>query len=198
MARRAEQRHSAAGWPLPNGPSALMERVLQLGQQTPQRPRPRFRWSASWLDSDASSAGLSSAGAPSDIGKDVDDDAVEIFLPSSSSEASVPRDSGIRVALSDIASLERFQCSDSSQSSVPNQGFKPNEGFNPNGGSELSQVSEPNESPIPEQPGFVTGLPLACLMTGLMLAQFLISIDRTIISTVRQTPPPTPSRPSSC
>ncbi|AEO54043.1 hypothetical protein MYCTH_2296118 [Thermothelomyces thermophilus ATCC 42464] len=32
--------------------------------------------------------------------------------------------------------------------------------------------------------GFVTGFPLACLMAGLMFAQFLISIDRTIISTV--------------
>jgi hypothetical protein len=33
---------------------------------------------------------------------------------------------------------------------------------------------------------FATGFPLACLMTGLMVAQFLVSIDRTIISTVSQ------------
>ncbi|KAL2161420.1 hypothetical protein VTH06DRAFT_7981 [Thermothelomyces fergusii] len=34
-----------------------------------------------------------------------------------------------------------------------------------------------------DQGDFVTGFPLACLLAGLMLAQFLISIDRTIIST---------------
>jgi hypothetical protein len=37
---------------------------------------------------------------------------------------------------------------------------------------------------------FVTGVPLACLIIGLMFAVFLISIDRTIISTVRMMIPP--------
>ena len=31
---------------------------------------------------------------------------------------------------------------------------------------------------------YITGFPLLCLIVGLMLAVFLISIDRTIISTV--------------
>lgn len=34
------------------------------------------------------------------------------------------------------------------------------------------------------QSEFATGFPLVCLMVGLMVAQFLVSIDRTIISTV--------------
>jgi hypothetical protein len=35
-----------------------------------------------------------------------------------------------------------------------------------------------------DQSDFATGFPLACLMIGIMVAQFLVSIDRTIISTV--------------
>ncbi|KAL2166805.1 hypothetical protein VTG60DRAFT_2122 [Thermothelomyces hinnuleus] len=37
---------------------------------------------------------------------------------------------------------------------------------------------------VSDTSGFVTGFPLTCLMAGLMFAQFFISIDRTIISTV--------------
>ncbi|KAJ4295948.1 hypothetical protein N0V88_004650 [Collariella sp. IMI 366227] len=53
----------------------------------------------------------------------------------------------------------------------------------------MTKVSTSTENDLaetekaPEEPRFVTGVPLACLMTGLMLAQFLISLDRTIIST---------------
>ncbi len=39
------------------------------------------------------------------------------------------------------------------------------------------------EVPAPDQPGFIKGFPLVCLMTGLMITQLLVSIDRTIIST---------------
>jgi hypothetical protein len=35
---------------------------------------------------------------------------------------------------------------------------------------------------------FVMGFPLACLVAGLMLAVFLISLDRTIVSTVSRSP----------
>ena len=38
-----------------------------------------------------------------------------------------------------------------------------------------------------EENGFVTGFPLTCLFVGLMLGVFLVSLDRTIISTVRMT-----------
>jgi len=49
--------------------------------------------------------------------------------------------------------------------------------------------SVPKSADVPElaeedATAFVTGIPLACLIVGLMLAVFLISIDRTIISTV--------------
>lgn len=51
--------------------------------------------------------------------------------------------------------------------------------------SELSQKGQhENCGDNTDQNGFVTGYRLACLMAGLMLAQFLVSIDRTIISTV--------------
>lgn len=40
------------------------------------------------------------------------------------------------------------------------------------------------EIPLEDESSLVTGFPLVCLMIGLMLAVFLISIDRTIISTV--------------
>jgi hypothetical protein len=43
---------------------------------------------------------------------------------------------------------------------------------------------------IDDDDTFVTGIPLTCLIVGLMFAVFLISVDRTIISTVRQTPIP--------
>jgi hypothetical protein len=43
-----------------------------------------------------------------------------------------------------------------------------------------------------DQSDFATGFPLVCLMIGIMVAQFLVSIDRTIISTVsRRTRPRT-------
>jgi hypothetical protein len=57
------------------------------------------------------------------------------------------------------------------------------------GNNKLSQL-EIDETPIndalrpDDQSDFATGFPLACLMIGLMVAQFLVSIDRTIISTV--------------
>ena len=47
------------------------------------------------------------------------------------------------------------------------------------GGSRRSS----EELPLPESQ-YITGFPLLCLIIGLMLAVFLISIDRTIISTV--------------
>jgi len=40
--------------------------------------------------------------------------------------------------------------------------------------------------PLEDESSLVTGFPLVCLMIGLMLAVFLISIDRTIISTVSE------------
>ncbi|GAB1310999.1 Major facilitator superfamily domain-containing protein [Madurella fahalii] len=43
-------------------------------------------------------------------------------------------------------------------------------------------ASEPG-SAAGDDDGFITGFPLVCLMVGLMLAVFLISLDRTIIST---------------
>jgi hypothetical protein len=47
------------------------------------------------------------------------------------------------------------------------------------------ESSEYTEShPSDAEPEFLTGFPLVCLTIGLMLAQFLVSIDRTIISTV--------------
>lgn len=51
--------------------------------------------------------------------------------------------------------------------------------------SESETSSEHGGDPVLEEDDFVTGFPLVCLMAGLMIAQFLISIDRTIISTVR-------------
>ena len=50
--------------------------------------------------------------------------------------------------------------------------------------SEDGRPADPSGVPAPDQLGFVTGLRLVCLMAGLMVAQFLVSIDRTIISTV--------------
>jgi hypothetical protein len=48
-----------------------------------------------------------------------------------------------------------------------------------------SETEPPITTPLTEeQPEFVTGFPLVCLLVGLMVAQFLVSIDRTIISTV--------------
>jgi len=57
--------------------------------------------------------------------------------------------------------------------------------------SEVIQ-SEPKAPIIPQDDQFITGVPLTCLVVGLMFAVFLISIDRTIISTVRQIAPPQP------
>jgi MFS family permease len=45
------------------------------------------------------------------------------------------------------------------------------------------QVQTGAPSILPDDEEFVTGIPLACLIIGLMFAVFLISIDRTIIST---------------
>jgi hypothetical protein len=57
-------------------------------------------------------------------------------------------------------------------------------------GNDKSGQLEVNETAIndalrpDDQSDFATGFPLACLMIGIMVAQFLVSIDRTIISTV--------------
>ncbi|KAL2126646.1 hypothetical protein VTI74DRAFT_478 [Chaetomium olivicolor] len=51
-----------------------------------------------------------------------------------------------------------------------------------------SRTSEDNfadaDNTTTDESKFVKGFPLVCLMTGLMLAQLLVSLDRTIISTV--------------
>lgn len=51
-------------------------------------------------------------------------------------------------------------------------------------------ASEPETTA--DENSFITGVPLVCLMVGLMLAMFLISLDRTIISTVRRCTAPPP------
>lgn len=43
----------------------------------------------------------------------------------------------------------------------------------------------PESASVPGEERFIKGFPLICLTVGLMLAVFLISLDRTIISTVR-------------
>jgi hypothetical protein len=51
-------------------------------------------------------------------------------------------------------------------------------------GVEKKTTTSASGGPVPEESDFITGFPLACLVAGLMVAQFLVSIDRTIISTV--------------
>jgi hypothetical protein len=57
-------------------------------------------------------------------------------------------------------------------------------------GANKGNLSRPRKTstsgPGEDERGFVTGFRLVCLMVGLMCAQFLVSIDRTIISTVRR------------
>ncbi len=50
------------------------------------------------------------------------------------------------------------------------------------------ETHEDAPPPAVEEEVFATGIPLICLVAGLMFAVFLISIDRTIISTVRKHP----------
>lgn len=63
--------------------------------------------------------------------------------------------------------------------------------------SDSDEMSEQApETPADDEAGYVTGFPLACIVVGLMLAVFLISLDRTIISTVSRDGPPGSARPS--
>ena len=59
------------------------------------------------------------------------------------------------------------------------------------GSAARNEQPPPDENSIADEE-FVTGFPLVCLVIGLMLAVFLISIDRTIISTVSEKCKPFP------